>query len=176
MARRPSPTRRPPASALSWADVVSRVRLVANGEPDRLTVLSSLDHYWRPFLSAWTTASSFLTRCGEDITLDPAEYAANTLDQNLAWAWDAVDPHLDAALHTVDSRCQLSSAVCFQIFEVMRGAALILPDGSCLPIVRELSDNHARAEKSALLARSVMNAWKVNRAIAASNPAPENTK
>lgn len=146
--------------------MVQRVRAVADGEPDRLAVLSGLETVWRPFLSAWLTSASFLAKCGTG-SLPEEVYRRNTLDQNLAWAWEEVDPYIDATLHTVDVRCSLSSAVTYQAFEVLRGAALILPDGSVLPIMRERSKQHAQADASTLVAKSVTNAWKVSRAIAA---------
>lgn len=146
---------------------MSRVRSIANTERDRLAVLGGLGDLWRPFLSAWSTSAAFLARCGHG-ELPLTRYQENTTDQNLAWAWEAVDPYIDATLHTIDVRCCLSSGVTFQVFEVLRGAALVLPDGSALPILREFSEQHARVESSALLARSAMNAWRVNRAMAAS--------
>lgn len=163
----------PPAPAvLPWADVVARLRLVAEGDPDRLSVIVGLPR-WRQFLSAWSTAASFLVRCGEGESLPESVYRANTFDQNLAWAWEVVDAFVDPLLHTVDTRSSLSSAEVWQTFEIMRGGALVLPDGSCLSTLRDLSAQHARAESSALIAASAMAAWKVSRARAASAPQPK---
>ncbi len=157
---------------LPWLDVVARLGMVASGETDRLSVLVGLPN-WRPFLSAWATSSTFLARVGGDAALPEAEYRGNTFDQNLAWAWDVVDPFLDAALRTIDTRCHLSSAVTYQMFEIMQGAAIVLPDGSCLSIARDLAAQHARAESSALVASSVVAAWRVSRAMAAAaQPTP----
>lgn len=120
---------RQPAAAAKprpWLEVVVTLRAHAEAERWRTAVLATTPG-WQEFAILWRTAAPGLQQFGVGRVLPPF---VRGFDDELVWAWEAVDHVTDPLLAVLDERCSLPSGALLGVFDALRVAALIFPDGS----------------------------------------------
>jgi hypothetical protein len=113
-------------STTPWLAIVSQLKTTAESERWRLAVLNHLP-YWDAFTVTWQSVASALQPYGLQ---ENCPVALTHFDDQLAWAWDVVDPIVDGVLYVIDQRLRhIPSGAIANIFETMQSAALVFPDG-----------------------------------------------
>lgn len=116
-----------PSSGRPWIEVVTTIRGVAERERWRLASVRSLTG-WREVAVCWKSVGQDLVALGQPHRCPLSRNASH--EELLAWAWEVVEPAVDASIRVMDDRLSLPAAMLISIFEALRGASLLFPDGS----------------------------------------------
>lgn len=116
-----------------WSTVIERIRQAC---ADQRYLLASLDReeFWQEFLVGWMACADDLKREGVG-TLIKVE--GRSQDNQLAQCWNVVAEMVDSALMVVDDRSAIPSADVMRLFNKLRGARIIFPDGSLHPLAQQ---------------------------------------
>jgi hypothetical protein len=109
-----------------WLAIVSQLKATAEAERWRLSMLNHLP-FWDTFTVTWQSVATSLQPYGLKESC-PANITQ--FDDQLAWAWDVVDPIVDGVLYVIDQRLRhVPSGAIANVFEAMQSSALVFPDG-----------------------------------------------